>query len=138
MANPAELFGRKAEQETHYEKLPQPVYYIESSDDDTVLVGIDVEIKQMGDAAPVVTWYDTSHERSMSALEMVKKDDYFAFRSADKKMANGEPAEYYFAPMDLNTYREKVKDKLIEGRDFESEEEMINAFLEAAKKNGEE
>lgn len=138
MASPKELFGRKMEQEIHHEKLPQPVYYIESPDDDTVLVGVDVEIKQVDNEAPVISWYDTIHERTMPAVEMVKKDDYFAFRRADKKTADGKPAEYYFMPMNLQLYNDKVKFQLKEGKEFNNTEDMVQAFIEAARENGRE
>ena len=46
------------------EKLPKPVYYIESPNDDTVLVGINVTINhdRMGEQEiSIIRWYDTSH-----------------------------------------------------------------------------
>jgi len=110
------------------EKLPKPVYYIESPNDDTVLVGINVTINHDITAEQeisIVRWYDTSHERIMTASETKHKDDYFAFKRVDQEGGG----LYYFTPMDLEIYNNKVKQHLAAGSDFTNNEDLIKAFL---------
>ena len=117
------------EQEKTAEKLPEPVYYVESPDDPTVLVGIDVTITRDNsseNAAAEINWFDTAHERIMLAEEIQQKDGYFAFQRAEEDGGG----TYFFAPMDLNIYNEKVKDRLFNGGDFENNDDLIKAFLE--------
>ena len=110
------------------EKLPKPVYYIESPNDDTVLVGINVTINhdRMGEQEiSIIRWYDTSHERIMTASETRQKDDHFAFKRIDQEGGGF----YYFTPMDLDIYNNKVKQHLAAGSDFTNNEDLIKAFL---------
>ena len=124
MGSMFEKFKQNENQELK-EYLPNPVYYIESSNDDTVLVGLDVSVEHNDDNTSTITWYDTSHERKMIADEVRQGEDYFAFKRID---AEGG-AMYRMTRMDLNTYREKVKNHLIAGEDFDNENDMIDAFL---------
>lgn len=110
------------------EKLPKPVYYIESPNDDTVLVGIDVTINHDRTAEQEISkirWYDTSHERIMTASETRHKDDFFAFKRVDQEGGG----VYYFTPMNLEIYNNKVKQRLAAGSDFTNNEDLIKAFL---------
>ncbi len=114
------------EQDESYERLPEPVYYIESPDDESVLVGIDVSIyrsKNITDA--IITWYDTTHERTMTAAEIQTNDKCFVFRRREEEGGG----TYYFEPMNLNLYNEHVKEKLIDGKDFKDHNDLIDAFL---------
>lgn len=114
----------KHERENTREMLPEPVYYIESSDDDTVLVGIDVAVESKADGTAVVTWFDTTRERAMTAEETKREDDYFAF-----KRSEAEGGQFYkFTPMDLDVYNDKVKNELISGQDFDNKDDLIQAF----------
>lgn len=110
------------------EKLPKPVYYIESPNDDTVLIGIDVTIDhdRMGEQEiSIIRWYDTSHERIMIASETKQKDDYFAFKRIEREGGG----VYYFTPMELDIYNSKVKQRLAAGSDFTNNEDLIKALL---------
>lgn len=110
------------------EKLPKPVYYIESPNDDTVLVGINVTIDhdRIGEQEiSKISWYDTSHERIMTASETRRKYDYFAFKRIDQEGGGF----YYFTPMNLEIYNNKVKQHLAAGSDFTNNEDLIRAFL---------
>ena len=110
------------------ETLPEPVYYVESPEDDSVLVGIDVAVTRRGDGKVVATWHDTTHERGMIMTQMKKVGQYFGF----KRIETEGGQHYYFTPMNLEVYNAKVKDKL--GRiEFQNKEEMIKAFLETAE-----
>ena len=114
------------EQDESHERLPEPVYYIESPDDESVLVGIDVSIyrnKNTTDA--IISWYDTAHERTMTAAETQTNDKCFAFRRKEEEGGG----TYYFKPMDLDLYNEHVKEKLIDGKDFKDHNDLIDAFL---------
>lgn len=111
------------------EKLPKPVYYVESPDDGTVLVGMDVTIEHNrigSQEAHRISWYDTVRERSMTASEIIRKDDDFAFQRADQEGGGS----YHFTPMDLEVYNDKVKQRLIAGRDFTNNDDLTKAFLE--------
>lgn len=114
------------------EKLPQPVYYVVSPDDDTVLVGINVTINYNKDSKEnpyQISWYDTTHERIMMASEIRKREDYFGF----KRTENDGGGYYYFAPMNLDIYNHKVKERLAAGPDFTNEEDLIKAFKDTIK-----
>lgn len=114
------------EQDESHERLPEPVYYIESPDDESVLVGINVSIyrnKNTTDAT--ITWYDTAYERIMTAAEIQTNDKCFAFRRREDEGGG----TYYFEPMNLNLYNEHVKEKLIDGKDFKDHNDLIDAFL---------
>ena len=124
-ANPNDVASGEIE-ETR-EKLPEPVYYIESPDDDTVLIGVDVTIERDGNSteAARISWYDTARERIMTAAETKQEDGYFAFKRSEAEGGG----TYYFAPMDLETYNNEVRERLAGGQTFESNEELIQAFL---------
>lgn len=126
--NDAHKSADNVERTNSMEKLPKPVYYIESSNDDTVLVGINVTINhdRMGEQeVSKISWYDTSHERIMTASEIRQKDDFFAFKRIDQEGGGF----YYFSPMNLEIYNNKVKQRLVAGSDFTNNEDLIKAFL---------
>ena len=117
-----------AERINSMERLPRPVYYIESLNDDTVLVGINVTIDhdRMGEEnISKISWYDTSHERIMIASETRQEDDYFAFKRIDQEGGG----YYYFTPTNLKVYNDKVKQHLVAGADFTNDDDLIKAFL---------
>jgi hypothetical protein len=107
------------------EKLPAEVYFIESPTDNTVLVGLNVEIAE-DDSGKTVRWFDTAKERMMYADEIKKSDDgKFMFRRAEREGGD----EYHFRPMTLDIYERVVKSKLLAPPlTFNSESEMIAAF----------
>lgn len=111
-------------------KLPEPVYYVESPDDRTVLVAMDVIVEHEKTAQQdktTIIWHDTTHERVMEASEMTWKDGCLSFKRSDS------PGDwvYHFTPMNLEIYYEKVKHRLAAGSDFTSNEDLIKAFLAA-------
>ena len=127
--NTTNMEGNNAEKASNKEKLPKPVYYIESPDDNTVLVGIDIAIEhdRIGDQeVSKISWYDTKHERIMMASETMQKGDYFAFKRIDREGGG----TYYFEPMKLEIYNDKVKDRLADGGNFTNDDDLIKAFLE--------
>lgn len=110
-------------------KLPEPVYYVESADDRTVLVAMDVIVEHQKSTKhdkTTITWYDTSHERVMEASETTWENGCFSFKRGD---CPGDWV-YHFIPMNLEIYYEKVKQRLFAGSDFTNNEDLIKAFLE--------
>ena len=107
-------------------KLPASVYYVESNEDGTVLVGMKVTIRRISNNHFVVSWWDPTHERCMSASEINCEGDSFSF----KRISEEGGQTYYFRPMTLEIYNTRVKDRLLGKREFDNEEEMIKAFLE--------
>ena len=108
--------------------LPKSVYYIESPDDSTVLVGIDVNITSFNHGAKrlyEVSWYDTTHDRKMLASQTDAKGEYFAFKR-DETEGGGT---YFFTPMNLKVYDAKVRDQLSNAPAFDNPDDMIKAFL---------
>ena len=121
-----EMMNSKIESQPSYERLPEPVYYVESPDDSTVLVGMDVTIKTERNGEKTVSWHDTIRERSMCAEEIQKNDKYFAFKRSEREGGG----TYFFEPMDLDTYQNKVKEHLAHGENFDNKEDLIKAFRE--------
>ena len=118
------------------EKLKKPVYYIESPDDSSVLVGIDVSIRKINNNETSennyeISWFDTTRDRIMYASDTQAKGDFFAF----KRSENEGGGYYYFAPMSVELYNENVKSKLIDGKSFENNDDLIKAFLETKNSN---
>ena len=107
-------------------KLPASVYYVESNEDSSVLVGMKVTIRRISNNHFVVSWWDPTHERCMSAGEINYEGDNFSF----KRISEEGGQTYYFSPMTLEIYNTRVKDRLLGKREFDNEEEMIKAFLE--------
>ena len=107
-------------------KLPASVYYVESNEDGTVLVGMKVTIRRISNNHFVVSWWDPTHERCRSAGEINYEGDSFSF----KRISEEGGQTYYFSPMTLEIYNTRVKNRLLGKREFDNEEEMIKAFLE--------
>ena len=107
-------------------KLPASVYYVESNEDGTVLVGMKDTIRRISNNYFVVSWWDPTHERCMSAGEINYEGDNFSF----KRISEEGGQTYYFRPMTLEIYNTRVKNRLLGKREFDNEEEMIKAFLE--------
>ena len=119
-----EKMNQNIESAISHEKLPKPVYYIESPEDETVLVGMDVTVTIEADKNPVVSWFDTTKERRMEADEIRRKGDIFAFKRPD---GDGDK-HYFFTPIDLDIYNDKVRDKIPDGQSFNNVDDLVKAF----------
>jgi hypothetical protein len=120
--------SEKMQDEERREQLPASVYYVKSPEDDTVLVGMDVEISRRG-GDTTVSWFDTVKERRMGA-ELVSEDmDNFTF----KRLEQEGGGTYSFVPMSLDVYDNSVKSYLQNGKDFDNQEDLTAAFLETKK-----
>lgn len=106
------------------ERLPAPVYYVQSDRDPTVLVAMDVWL--LGNS---ISWFDTVKERLMHGQVLEKTPQRFAFR----RTADGGGQTYSFVPLTLEIYNSSVKDRLPAGRDFDDEQAMVDAFLRSFK-----
>lgn len=105
-------------------KLPEPVYYVQSETDDTVLVGMDVE--QTG---TWMSWFDTTKERRMKVESVMDSSpQHFVFKRSTKEGGH----TYRFVPMSLDIYKAQ-RAKLLNSKDFDDEASMIKAFLETAE-----
>lgn len=112
--------------------IMMPVYYIKSTNDETVLVGINVTIQctQVNQEKNIlIKWYDTSHDRIMRASEIEWKGKNFSFRRIEQEGGG----VYYFTPMTIEIYNDKVKQYLIAGTEFTDEDSMIKAFLSTSE-----
>lgn len=94
------------------------VYYVESPTDETVLVAIH---PQYSTETQSLTWWDTVKERIklVKAIEIVGEV---------LQVTDASDTRYVFHPMTLAIYNERVKDQLIEGRAFNTEEDLTKAF----------
>ena len=102
---------------------PDKIYYVSSPDDGTVLIAMNIEAGERE-----IRWFDTVKERIMEVDSILDKDsEHFVF----KRQELG--GVYTFVPMSLEVFREKVKNKILIPRDFDTEEEMVAAFKETIK-----
>jgi len=106
------------------ERLPADVYYVHSAEDDTVLIGMDVEIVR-GDDGILAHWLDTVKERRMLALATETRGDVFVFTRVEKEGGG----RYSFTPMSLEIYNLSVKEKLKNGLEFDNLGMLNAAFL---------
>ena len=121
--------SQSTEQEAGKEKLPYPVYFVESPEDDTVVVAMDVVVEP-----DMVTWFDTIKERKMRIGQIIDNDPaHFVFERTE--LGDGQIQTYTFVPMNLENYNSKVKQHLIDPKDEDSQDEnsLIAAFLETKK-----
>lgn len=101
------------------------IFYVESENDPTVLVAIDPRFFPERKA---LHWFDTTKERIKFVDEVLKLEpDYLVFR--DKY-----GIVYTFQKLTLKIFNEKVKEKMVNVKDWKSEEEMENG-LRASIKN---
>ena len=102
------------------EKTPTYIYYVESTEDNTVLYAINVRI-----SPTVITWFDGTKERIMTIGEVIENNDNALIFKRDE---NEGGAIYKFSPLTLEIYDQKVKNRLVKPTSFETEEELIEAL----------
>lgn len=128
---PADLHGEETssyEMTTSREKLPEPVYYVESPEDNTVLVAMNVTLENDASIGNVyiISWFDASRERIMIASKIYRREGgIFSF----DRHPEDNSGSYTFTPMNLEIYKNKVQEQLVSGSNFTNEEELIKAFL---------
>jgi len=95
------------------------IYFVDSSEDDTVLIAIDPRYTPENNA---VQWFDTVKAR-------LKKVANFMEVSPEKIIFQDEDgAIYNFESMNLEIFNEKVKDQIRGAKDYKTQEEMEEAL----------
>jgi hypothetical protein len=100
--------------------LPERVYYVECPGDNTVNIAMDVRVHN-----DRITWFDTIKERNMRIQQLTDPSlNHFVFVRGD-----GDPGRIYtFVPMTLDIYNAKVKSRLVNGKEFLEEADLLAAF----------
>lgn len=105
-------------------RLKEPVYYIESQNDETVLLGINIRLVKKNERT-YISWFDTVHERMMEISKIGRKEDGYVFKCVDSPQAT-----YFILPITLDLYEEKIRKKLVNGKHFDNLEDLIAELLE--------
>lgn len=138
----------------------EQVYYIESDQDESVLVAIGLKIQKSirggentagGDGGGVgshengdkykngnledggvyfLEWFDTVYWRRMTASEVWTENGELFF----KRIESEGGGMYHFKPMTVAIYNQFVRDELFEPKDFTDDEEVRLAFLRMIKR----
>lgn len=107
-------------------RLPQYVYYVDCPEDDTVRVALRPEVRRLKDGQLGVFWWDPSYplpDRMRVAKSVRKVGDGIEFDEAEETQRR-----YRLLPMTLELYREKVRDTIPSRPDFETLEELVEAY----------
>ena len=72
------------------------IYFVESPDDDSVRLAMDLQIGEGPKGLPVISWSDTSRRRAFEVFE---------FKTPVKELQRPEPAEVRFTSMSGRLYR---------------------------------
>lgn len=138
----------------------EQVYYVESDQDESVLVAVGLKIQRSfcdgenkagGDDGGVnsrengykhengnlgdgevyfLEWFDTVYWRRMTASEVWTENGELFFKRIEPEGGG----MYYFMPMTVATYNQFVRDELFEPKDFTDDEEVRLAFLKMIKR----
>ncbi len=136
------------------------VYYVESDQDESVLVAVGLKIQRSfrdgenvagGDDGGVnsrengyrhengnledggvyfLEWFDTVYWRRMTASEVWTENGELFFKRIEPEGGG----RYHFTPMIVATYNQFVRDELFESKDFIDDEEVRLAFLRMIKR----
>ena len=113
-------------------KLPAEVYFVESDKDKSVMVGIGVvaeKVRTKREQYVRVRWFDTLRDRTMTAVRFFEENGVWGFER-DAEEGGGK---YYFRPMTLEIYNERVKNRTKGKVEFDDEKKLIEGFLETEK-----
>lgn len=138
----------------------EQVYYVESDQDESVLVAVGLKIQRsfrdgenkaedndggvgshengykdengnLGDGGVYfLEWFDTVYWRRMTASEVWTENGELFFKRIEPE--GGEM--YHFMPMTVAIYNQFVRDELFEAKDFRDDEEVRLAFLRMIKR----
>ena len=110
----------------------EQVYYVESDQDESVLVAVGLKIQRSIRDGGVyfLEWFDTVYWRRMTASEVWTENGELFF----KRIESEGGGTYHFTPMTVATYNQFVRDELFEAKDFIDDEEVRLAFLRMIKK----
>lgn len=138
----------------------EQVYYVESDQDESVLVAVGLKIQRssrdgenkaeddnggigshengykhengnLGDGGVYfLEWFDTVYWRRMTASEVWTEKGELFFKRIEPEGGG----IYHFTPMTVAIYNQFVRDELFEARDFIDDEEVRLAFLRMIKR----
>lgn len=138
----------------------EQVYYVESDQDESVLVAVGLKIQKsirggentaggddgginsrengykhengnLGDGGVYfLEWFDTVYWRRMTASEVWTENGELFFKRIEPEGGG----MYHFMPMTVATYNQFVRDELFEPKDFTDDEEVRLAFLRMIKR----
>lgn len=138
----------------------EQVYYVESDQDESVLVAVGLKIQKgfyggenaalsdnggidcyenggkhengnLGDGEVYfLEWFDTVYWRRMTASEVWTENGELFFKRIEPEGGG----IYHFMPMTVATYNQFVRDELFEPKDFTDDEEVRLAFLKMIKR----
>lgn len=134
----------------------EQVYYVESEQDESVLVAVGLKIQRsfrdgenvvggvgnhengykhengnLGDGGVCfLEWFDTVYWRRMTASEVWTENGELFFKRIEPEGGG----IYHFMPMTVAIYNQFVRDELFEAKDFMDDEEVRLAFLRMIKR----
>lgn len=138
----------------------EQVYYVESDQDESVLVAVGLKIQRsIRDGENVVSgdnggvgnhengykdengnlgdggvyfleWFDTVYWRRMTASEVWTENGELFFKRIEPEGGG----MYHFTPMTVAIYNQFVRDELFEAKDFRDDDEVRLAFLRMIKR----
>lgn len=138
----------------------EQVYYVESDQDESVLVAVGLKIQRsfrdgenvaggdnggigsyengykhengnLGDGGVYfLEWFDTVYWRRMTASEVWTENGELFFKRIEPEGGG----MYHFMPMSVATYNQFVRNELFEAKDFIDDEEVRLAFLRMIKR----
>lgn len=87
------------------------IYFVESPQDDSVMLAMDAQLGE-----ELVEWFDTVRDRAFP---------HIAYEYVDETLkVETEDATYYFRPLTVEIYNEKVAANVVGGRPFSSTDEL--------------
>ncbi|MBI3273690.1 MAG: hypothetical protein HYZ69_00955 [Candidatus Colwellbacteria bacterium] len=101
----------------------QLIYLVESPEDSTVLIAINLEHRQ---SQKIMAWFDTVKERIMEYKTIEISPTHTIHFTRTTPLGD---MSYNLRPLTLELYNEKVKQYLISPKPFQTEDEMHKALL---------
>jgi hypothetical protein len=98
---------------------PKRVYFVESKEDDTVLLALEPELRENGHE---MCWFDTLRPRIKHGDVIKDEEKSMVFKSQDG-------AKYRFRMLTLKLYDAKVKDQVDGSPAFSSPAEMHKFYV---------
>jgi hypothetical protein len=104
------------------------IYFVESPDDDSVRLALEVQIEEGPKGLPVISWSDTTRRRTFEVFE---------FKTPAKALARAEPEDirfismsgrlYRLRPLTLRLYNDHVRET-VHGRPVFSSDAEVQRF----------
>ena len=104
------------------EKFQEAFYFVESEENDTVLLASHIKITQEG----YILWFDSTHQRSFP----IKKAEMLG----PMIIITSEKATFYFNPLTYEIYKNLVLPRLFFPPEINSEDDFYKYFLAEKEK----